>query len=381
MIRQFKLATIGVGLLLSIGLTGCGNAATEAFLEQALATPTLAIKNNGQSLEVYDNSREQIDGVIFLLRSVTVYDEKKDVEHEVVISWAYPDETAEYWNELKERDEIPTLISNTPIYLAAPIFPKFGEDPVDSELIATATLDGLTKSKTYPITLLPEIADYSEVPLIPLNTVNPPEGGPTDTYGGTIVRVQGYLTRHMLDWDSAYLHDGTTGINLYKLSYPPELLSLIAVGDYIEAMGTFARYGGMRQLSYITRIILVNPGPTSTEPTPTIVTEADWPNLVAGDDGKLVTVTGLTFDAVATGDIILGGHFTFYMKLGALSIKVYLNYHNDVNGTTIRRQAIADVLTAAVDGATVTFTGVLGWYNGPQLLPIPPSDVTLVPAA
>jgi hypothetical protein len=247
-------------------------------------------------------------------------------------------------------------------------------------LIATATLNEKSVSKTFPITLLAETVDLSAVPLIPLDTVTPPTDGPKDAYGAAIVRMRGYLTRNMLDWDSAYIHNGTNGINLYKLSTSPDLLAVITVGDYLEVMGSFALYAGMRQLSYITRVSPAPVDETALAPEATVIEEADWAGLVTGRDGSLVHIEGLTYDAAASGEVLLGGHATLFMKLGDVSIKVYLNYHNDLPGTTTRRQVILDMFQDAVEGATITFEGVLGWYNGAQLLPIPTEDLTLVPA-
>ncbi len=382
MYHKIKLATLGLGLLLSVFAMGsCGTDPDTVLLEQALATPTLAIKSNGQSLEAYEGETEEIDGALFLLREAKVYDEETDVEHTIPIAWEVKEGTEDYWSPFREKTSIPNLVDNTNVYLANPIRPSYGEDNVETALIATATLNEKSVSKEFPITLLAETVDLSEVPLLPLDTVTPPAEGPRDAYGSFIVRMRGYLTRNMLDWDSAYIHNGNTGINLYKLSLSPDLLAVITVGDYLEVMGSFALYAGMRQLSYITRVTPAPIDETAIEPVATVIEEADWAGLVSGRDGSLAHVEGLTYDAAASGEVTLGGHATLFMKLGDVSVKVYLNYHNDLAGTTTRRQVLLDTFQAAVEGATVTFEGVLGWYNGPQLLPIPVEDVTLVPAA
>ena len=136
----------------------------------------------------------------------------------------------------------------------------------------------------------------------------------------------------------------------------------------------------MRQISYITRLTHVTPDENALEPVATTLTEDNWDDLAVGDDGRIVRVEGLVFDAEATGTINMSSHFTFKMKLGTKTIDLRVNYHIDLTGTMTRRDAIRDIVTAAVDGATVTFEGALGWYDGPQLLPIPETDVTLVPA-
>jgi hypothetical protein len=235
-------------------------------------------------------------------------------------------------------------------------------------------------SKEFPITILPETTDLSLIPLLPLDTVTPPADGPKDAYGAYLVRMRGYLTRNMVDWNSAFIHNGTAGINLYHLDWSPDLLALVTIGDYVEVMASFALYAGSRQLSYITRISPAPIDETALDPVATVVTETDWATLVSGQDGGLIRVEGLTYDATATGEVSLGTHATIYMKLGATTIPVYLNYHNDEPGKADRRQYILDTFQAAVDGATVTFEGVLGWYNGAQLLPILPEELTLVPA-
>ncbi len=381
MFKHTKLATLGLGIFLALGLTSCGEPDPDiALLEQALAIPTLAIKGNGQSLEIIEGFREQIDSAIIMLKDVKVYDEEADIEYDIVLSWSYDEATLDYWAPLKERTSMPGLITDTNIFLAIPRLPVFGSDPVDTALIATAHLNDKTLSKEFPITLLPELADYSSIPLTPLNATGPVEGSPDNGVGGKLVRVRGYFWAAYSDWDAGYIQNGPYGISLYKLSASPEFTIVADRGDYVEAVGSWATYGGGRQISYITRFVQVTPGPEAIEPTFTTVTEATWASLAIGNDGGLVHVEGLTFDADATGVITLGGHFTIKLRLGALSITVYLNYHNDFGGSTERRQALVDLFTGAVDGATVTFDGVLGWYNNPQLLPIMPTDLTLVPA-
>lgn len=380
-----KFALMGLCAVLTLGLTSCGDKAlVEQVLDQALNTPSLAIKNNGQALESIRDAPEEIDGPLFFLPSISIYNAELDLEFDVTITWTYDEATASNWAPLRERTEIPGLITNTLIYLAIPYLPAYETEPVASAVTATASVEyngkSYSKSKTFAVKLMPETVDVSNVPLIPLNTATAPTDGPKDSYGGAVVRMQGYLTRNMLDWDSAYIQAGSAGINLYKLSLSPVLLTIVSLGDFIEVMGTFAVYNGMRQLSYISRISIVPPGEDAAI-VPTVVTEATWSTLRVGNDGSVVRIEGLTFDAAGTGNVTIGGHVTIKMKLGAVGVNVYLNYHNDLNGTTVRRQAIYDILSAAVNGATVTYEGTLGWYNGPQLLPIPVSDVTLVPAA
>jgi len=374
MLKKMKFLTLGVSALLTLGLlAGCADDPEMLALEQALAIPTLAIKPNGQSLEVNEGFREEIDGTVILLRDVVVFGED-DTEYDITISWSYETATADYWTPLKERNEMPGLITDTAIFLAVPRLPAFGTDPVDTAIIATATYGTKTLDKEFPITLLPEKVDVSTVPIIPLNSTTPPVDAPDNGLGGKIVRVRGYLTHAMTDWDSAYIHNGTSGINLYKLSYTPEYIITVDMGDYVEAMGTFALYGGMRQLSYISRLTQVTPDENAVEPTYTTINEANWPSLVSGNDGKLVRLEGLTFDAAATGTISLGTHFTFKLKLGATTINCYLNYHV---GIAIRTE-VSTMLQSAINGTTITYTGVLGWYSGPQLLPIYVDNVAVV---
>jgi hypothetical protein len=65
MYHKIKLATLGLGLLLSVFAMGsCGTDPDTVLLEQALATPTLAIKSNGQSLEAYEGEPKRSTGFV-----------------------------------------------------------------------------------------------------------------------------------------------------------------------------------------------------------------------------------------------------------------------------------------------------------------------------
>jgi len=391
MIKKIKFLTFGLGVLMTIALASCGKPDPEVLaLQKALDIPTIAIKNNGQSLEKIEGERESIDGALYLLRNVVIYDAETDIEYEIELTWSFDEASADYWAPLKERDDMPGLVTNTPIYLAIPRRPAFGLEAADSILTATAHYNDKTVTKDFDLSVLPEEVDVSTVPLMDLNSMNPPENAPDSGFGSKLVRVRGYLIKQMLDWNAVYLHNGSAGIALYRLDTNPEFIVSVDIGDFVEAMGSFALYAGARQISYITRLVQVAPEEGDELPTPRTITETDWPTLrghstssseLTADDGSLIRVEGLTFDATATGAINLSSHFTIKLKLGALTINAYLNYHVDLPNSQVRRQQIVDLITQGVDGATLTYEGTLGWFNDAQLLPIMVEDFTVVPAA
>ena len=389
MIKSMKFLTLGLGVFLAVALASCGKPDPEVeALKKALDIPTIAIKNNGQTLEQVPEGREQIDGALYLLRNVVIYDEETDIEYQIELSWTFDEASSEYWAPLKERDDMPGLVTNTPIFLALPRLPVFGEESVDSVLTATATYNGKTATKSFDLTVLPEAVDYSAIPIMPLDSMHVPPSAPTNNFGTRLVRVRGYLTRYMLDWNTAYLHNGTGGIALYRLDTSPEFIASVDVGDFVEAMGSYSPFSGARQISFIERLVQVAPEEGDELPTATTITPAEWPTLRGYDvnstesiahDGGLIRLTGVTFDAAATGSTTVGsGHMTLKMRFGSLTINAYINYHVDLPNSTALRQQIVSLMTQAVDGKTLTFEGTLGWFNGPQILPIALSDVTLV---
>ncbi|HOJ44684.1 MAG TPA: hypothetical protein PK340_01430 [Bacilli bacterium] len=391
MLKPFKFLTFGLGVLMTVALASCGKPDPELVaLQKALDIPTIAIKNNGQSLEKIEGEREAIDGALYLLRDVVIYDIEADLEYEIELTWSFDEGSSDYWAPLKERDDMPGLVTNTPIYLAIPRRPAFGAEAVDSVLTATAHYNDKTVTKDFDLSVLPEDVDVSAVPLMDLNSMNPPEGAPDSGFGSKLVRVRGYLTKQMLDWNTVYLHNGSAGIALYRLDSTPEFIVSVDIGDFVEAMGSFSTYSGARQIGYVTRLVQVAPEEGDEMPTPRTITATDWPNLrghstssteLTADDGSLIRIEGLTFDATATGTINLSTHFTLKLKLGSLVINVYLNYHVDLPNSQVRRQQIVDLITQGVDGATLTYEGTLGWFNGAQLLPIMVEDFTVVAAA
>lgn len=390
---------LGTGLL----LMACGGADTyQTLLDAAIDnTPTIAVKSDGQTLEMEE--RQIVSGNITLIRDMMTFDDTND--YEIELEWSI-NETSSAYFLFKEA----TLITNPEatvdnqisisIYTLSILQPAFGQSSIDATLTLTASMNANSKTYTttrdFLLTVEAEAIDSSTIPLIPLSTNftrnndaeltyvdNTLQNAPRSARNAAIVRVRGFVSGIMTDWNTTFISSGEYGMALYR----PDIdwRDSFAMGDFIEVTGEAATFGGSRQISWITNIKLV----PATDPDIVIrqLTASQFSTVPVANnaqryrDGSVVRLANLQFETITSGTLPIGAsnHLAIRMKVidgeNAYTVNMYLNYHVG----QAKRQAMYDIFSQATLGSDtfVTYQGLMGWNFGPQLLALEVSDFTL----
>ena len=390
---------LGTGLL----LMACGGADTyQTLLDAAIDnTPTIAVKSDGQTLEMEE--RQIVSGNITLIRDMMTFDDTND--YEIELEWSI-NETSSAYFLFKEA----TLITNPEatvdnqisisIYTLSILQPAFGQSSIDATLTLTASMNANSKTYTttrdFLLTVEAEAVDSSTIPLIPLSTNftrnndaeltyvdNTLQNAPRSARNAAIVRVRGFVSGIMTDWNTTFISSGEYGMALYR----PDIdwRDSFAMGDFIEVTGEAATFGGSRQISWITNIKLV----PATDPDIVIrqLTASQFSSVPVANnaeryrDGSVVRLANLQFETITSGTLPIGAsnHLAIRMKVidgeNAYTVNMYLNYHVG----QAKRQAMYDIFSQATLGSDtfVTYQGIMGWNFGPQLLALEVSDFTL----
>jgi hypothetical protein len=390
---------LGTGLLLA----ACGGAdAYQTLLDAAIDnTPTIAVKSDGQTLEMEE--RQIVSGNITLIRDMMTFDDTND--YEIELEWSI-NETSSAYFLFKEA----TLITNPEatvdnqisisIYTLSILQPAFGQSSIDATLTLTASMNANSKTYTttrdFLLTVEAEAVDSSTIPLIPLSTNftrnNDAEltyvdetlqNAPRSARNAAIVRVRGFVSGIMTDWNTTFISSGEYGMALYR----PDIdwRDSFAMGDFIEVTGEAATFSGSRQISWITNIKLV----PATDPDIVVrqLTASQFSSVPVANnaqryrDGSVVRLANLQFETITSGTLPIGAsnHLAIRMKVidgeNAYTVNMYLNYHVG----QAKRQAMYDIFSQATLGSDtfVTYQGIMGWNFGPQLLPLEVSDFTL----
>ena len=390
---------LGTGLL----LMACGGADTyQTLLDAAIDnTPTIAVKSDGQTLEMEE--RQIVSGNITLIRDMMTFDDTDD--YEIELEWSI-NETSSAYFLFKEA----TLITNPEatvdnqisisIYTLSILQPAFGQSSIDATLTLTALMNANSKTYTttrdFLLTVEAEAIDSSTIPLIPLSTNftrnndaeltyvdNTLQNAPRSARNAAIVRVRGFVSGIMTDWNTTFISSGEYGMALYR----PDIdwRDSFAMGDFIEVTGEAATFGGSRQISWITNIKLV----PATDPDIVIrqLTASQFSSVPVANnaqryrDGSVVRLANLQFETITSGTLPIGAsnHLAIRMKVidgeNAYTVNMYLNYHVG----QAKRQAMYDIFSQATLGSDtfVTYQGLMGWNFGPQLMALEVSDFTL----
>lgn len=387
----------------ALALSACGSTDAYAALLDATidATPTVAVQSDGQTLE--QDIRQVVKGNLTLIREMITFDEEAD--YEVTLDWSINEASSAYFI-FKEA----SLITNPEatvenqisisIYTLSILQPAFGEPSIEATLTLVASMDANNKTYTttrdFLLTVEAEEVDSSTIPLIPLSTNftrnndealtyvdETLQNAPRSTRNAAIVRVRGFVSGIMTDWNTAFITSGEYGMALYR----PDIdwRDSFAIGDFIEVTGDAATFGGSRQISWITNIKLA----PATDPEIVIrqLTASQFSSTSVANnaqryrDGSMVRLANLQFEVITAGELPIGAanHLAIRMKVidgdNAYTVNMYLNYHVG----QAKRQAMYDIFSQATLGSDtyVTYEGIMGWNFGPQLLPLEVDDFIL----
>ena len=399
--QKIKIPFIAATFILSS--CGLGSSPIQTLVNQALDIPTIAVKSDGQTLEA-NSLRQVVSGNLTLIRELKTFD-NEDNEYTVQIAWTIDETSAAYFS-FREGNYVTNPEAPIgsqiiiPVYTVNVLQPEFGGAAIDATLTAVGTItDGgqsFTATRSFLLKVEPEAVDSSLIPLIPLGTdftrlsdegltyANPTiQAAPRSSRNAAIVRVRGYVTGIMTDWNTAYLSSGEYGIALFR----PDVTyrDAFALGDFIEVTGDVSTFGGARQISWMSSVKFV----PATDPLPVVrqLTASMFSSINNANtsqryrDGSVVTITNLQFDQITSGTLPIGSgnHIAVRLKIidgaNSYNLLTYLNYHVG----QAKRQAIFDVISQAPLGSDkfLTYTGILGWNFGPQLLPLEATDFVL----
>jgi hypothetical protein len=387
--KNLVVASLSLGLILA----SCGGNANQDLLESTLdSTPTVAVKSDGQTLEI--GFRQTVEGTLTLIRTLSAFGETED--HPIQLTWSVEASASQYFN-FREA----TLEGN-PVYNVSILQPLFGTAAVDVTLTMAASMTiettVYTSTREYLLTINPEAVDYSATPLIPLSIDFARNGDGTyvnevlqsasrSVRNAPIIRARGYVSGIFTDWNTSYITSGEYGLALFRTDIGYR--DAFAIGDYIEVIGEAATFNGSRQISWITSIKILPA--LGEEPVIRQLTAGNFASTSIANngqrfrDGSLVRLGNLQFDSVTSGAPESGpmigsaNHLALRFKVfdGATSYNVaaYLNYRLGVT----KRQAIYDLLLEAPVGSDqfLVYEGLMGWAFGPQLMILEIGDFSI----
>lgn len=368
-----KKTTLYLLIPLVFGLASCDQTPETDYAKTAIEVDALVMQGNGRSLELgSENDRSIVNQNLLLAPQVLMVDEE---DNDFYVNYTWETSTPNNWN-LKLYEDGVSGVTTDPVIVATPLLPDFGTQDIPTTLTVTATYEGKSHSKTYYITIPVDLVDESTIPLAPLNAAI--SAYPTNK----VVRVRGYITGIMTDWNTIYIAEGNYGIEAYRVDLT-NWMGLISIGDYVQITGQWSSFNGARQLSFISRIKFIAPASVNAaDPVYNVVLPGEFTaDKLAQKDGALVELNNLVFDP-DKGDALppagqpypVGKHITIYAKDSeGKSIRIYVNYRIG----NPKQTAIVDLIRQAVDGKTFNFKGNLAWHNDPQLLPLEASNITL----
>ena len=163
----------------------------------------------------------------------------------------------------------------------------------------------------------PKVRVLKLVPIVSVH-VNDASGVPVAPYGvGSEATVTGTVT---VNWSgtntSFYVQDGTAGINCFAYGVPPVALS---PGDSVLVTGSILQYRGLTELqpdwSLLEVIATGRPAPEPLVLTCAEVNATFRPDYTEPNEGRLVRVNGVTYDAVTSTITDASGTANIYIPV------------------------------------------------------------------
>lgn len=234
----------------------------------------------------------------------------------------------------------------------------------------TATITATWRDKTDTI----ELTILDKAPVMGLKALR--EGiAAGELKEGAIVDFYGEVTATMEPsedhlYSGIYVQDGEYAMMVYA----GQLGTLwfenkLAIGDKVYVNGTLAPYNGLNEVKP-TEIRKIEDGEYEVaEPTPIEITAETYnATSLLGNDGRLFTMKDLTYVDGKITDVTAHTNINFEAtKEDGTKVPVTFraNYHLGKTAMTELKEVV-DGLSA---GAKVDLTGVISWYNTPQLAP------------
>jgi hypothetical protein len=196
---------------------------------------------------------------------------------------------------------------------------------------------------------------------------------------GADVTIQGVVTR-LIRQRNFYVQEGNFGITVFGYEGTEE----VSVGDYVQIYGFIGVYYGLVQLtgaagSGLPEVTFLSG--TAPVITPLVLTEETYDNatLAPNNDGRLVRIEGLKLKNAWVPLLLdpalpTAGGVNVDMLLGAKTVLARFDRYISI----VERTALNTLFGSLSNADTVTYTGVLGDFNGIQLAVSARSDFELV---
>ena len=235
----------------------------------------------------------------------------------------------------------PAVISNT----GAVTRPAAGQPNATVNVTATFSLEGQTTTRTYTFTViaLPESTTVSIAEALDMSGV---------------VTVRGIVTHLYSGNNRAAIQDETGAIFLFGVGSFP-----MAIGDEIEVTGTRKAFNELEQLDPIESVIVLSSGNDLPEPTVIDFSVAD----LSVYQSKHISALDLFLKTTPNITGTSGVNFWLVDEDGNDVVEFRVESESNL-GKENRDAIIAKLHTAQAGDGLNIIGGLMGWFNGPQLL-------------
>jgi hypothetical protein len=377
--KKFLIPFLAIGFL-----AGCGEEEIVDWTPQqvlAEASNFGAILINGSTGTAYADRSQTVNvgtgDYLIGSRVINVKNVIKDlvpVTVTVNVAFEMDDETLSNWTIGRQR---PTTDHDRFI----PTIPS-GEGAEDYSSVLTATLSYGEETLAVSWNIRVRKIEIIET------TIGAMRNGTAGVKVKDVVKIRGYITAHFDEgtgtadthmYAGVYIADGERAIMLYagvmsSLWWESEEPAF-AIGDLVEVVGSYEPYNGLAEVKPASMVIIES-DPNVLAPVNLVISDAatQWSkSALTGHDSRITVFNNLTY---VSGTVSANGqHSSIYFKSGTTEVLMYINYHV---GTAAQDQFRTFVAGLTANVSVVNFTGVLSWYNGPQLSPTSFADVSLV---
>lgn len=377
--KKFLIPFLAIGFL-----AGCGEEEIVDWTPQqvlAEASNFGAILINGSTGTAYADRSQTVNvgtgDYLIGSRVINVKNVIKDlvpVTVTVNVAFEMDDETLSNWTIGRQR---PTTDHDRFI----PTIPS-GEGAEDYSSVLTATLSYGEETLAVSWNIRVRKIEIIET------TIGAMRNGTAGVKVKDVVKIRGYITAHFDEgtgtadthmYAGVYIADGERAIMLYagvmsSLWWESEEPAF-AIGDLVEVVGSYEPYNGLAEVKPASMVIIES-DPNILAPVNLVISDAatQWSkSALTGHDSRITVFNNLTY---VSGTVSANGqHSSIYFKSGTTEVLMYINYHV---GTAVQDQFRTFIAGLTANVSVVNYTGVLSWYNGPQLSPTSFADVSLV---
>ena len=184
------------------------------------------------------------------------------------------------------------------------------------------------------------------------------------------IAVSGKLIYKAPDSNWGLLADGDHVAQLYRLDQCTDNDKAV-VGNYITVYGEIGNGYGNVQISYISKIKVLEDHSSITEPTMNYANvtagmltkgDANFKSFCSGVSNSLYQITGTVKAGTDLATFTGGSRLTFVVVIDGVEMTIAYDYHVAKNNTELTN-AFKNAISPLKGGDTVTIKGTLRWSN------------------